>query len=162
MVRFRVRAGRPLAGSLKYSQVDMGFSFEAADLPELAERLSGGGRTSVVIDSLQLEVGVDSGELLYVWGYCPGGAWAPLSLRPAPSTEGKIFVEADPSLEEAISVSISRSAVWDYGFDRESGWVCVFRSMSATEDLIEVAEGVLIGLIGEDINSVWLHPEFNS
>jgi hypothetical protein len=139
----------------------MGFSFEVATLSDLADRLAGEGRTSLAIDSLQLEAGVGTGELLYAWGYCPTSAWTPLSLKPSPSKKGKVFVEVDPPLEEAISVSISRSVVWSYGFDRESGWVCIFLSLSPLESLIEIAEGVLIGLIGENINSVWLRPDFN-
>jgi hypothetical protein len=158
-VKFHIRPGLPLEGSLRYSKSDRDFSFEVASLPDLAGRSGEEGRASLVVDSLQLEIGVGTGELLFAWGYFPMESWKKMVLNPSPSIKGRVIAEVDPPLEESISVSVSDST-WNAAFDQASGWICVSRSLSQRENLVEIAEGVHLGLIGESLNSIWLHPIF--
>jgi hypothetical protein len=158
-VKFHPRPGIPLKGFLRYSRSDRGFSFEVASLSELAERSGGEGRASLVVDSLQLEVGIGTEEILFAWGYFPMESWQKMVLNPPRSTRGRVTAEVNPPLEEAVSVSVSRSN-WNAAFDQASGWIRVFHSPTQREDLFEIAEGVHLGLIGESLNSIWLHPIF--
>lgn len=157
--RFVVRPGTPLAGSLAYSASDMSFSFRPESGPDLALRAGDGGLTSLVADSLQLEVAVATGEVLYAWGYLPLSSWQQVSLEFPGASSGVVMVELEePPLEEAISVSIART-IWTANFDETSGFVRLVRADSTgAEDLVEVADGVWLALDGDRLNSIWLKP----
>ncbi|MEU5821085.1 hypothetical protein [Streptomyces sp. NPDC047803] len=158
--KFIVEAADPLAGTLRYSEADRGFSFQPRSLDDLARLEGGGGRTSLVADTLQLEVAVDSGRALYVWGYLPKESWQREELKLPTSVGGAVAVELDdPPLEEHISVSIARSD-WDVLFDETSGLVRVVRDRRVPEELVEIADGVHLGLNGTEFISFWLAPEF--
>ncbi|MBP2323573.1 hypothetical protein JOF56_003958 [Kibdelosporangium banguiense] len=159
MIKFDVVSGHSLAGVLKYSRSDMGFFFEVSSRSELAARVGDRGRTSLVVDSLQLEVSVETGEVLYVWGYCPETAWSSGSVRPPGSAIGKVVAEVDLPLEEAVSVSISKLP-WSITYDRDSGWFRIFCADSQSEEVIEISPGILLGLSEAELSSIWLRPQF--
>ncbi|MDA3626671.1 hypothetical protein OU415_14590 [Saccharopolyspora sp. WRP15-2] len=118
------------------------------------------GRSSLVADTLQLEVAVDTGRALYAWGYLPSSSWKRAALQLPDSRPGEVIVQLDASpLEDAVSVSIARSK-WDVLFDEQTGLVRVSRDQRSPEELIEIATGVHLGLVGADLNSFWLQPEF--
>jgi hypothetical protein len=158
--RFVARLGIPLAGSLAYSVGDMSFSFRPKNAADLARRVGDEGLTSLVADSIQLEVAVATGEVLYVWGYLPRRSWRQASLQFPGATYGVVRVELeDPPLEEAVSVSIARTE-WAAYFDESSGYVRLIRAdPGRVEILYQVAEGVFLGLSGDLLNSIWLKPQ---
>ncbi|WP_330238536.1 hypothetical protein [Streptomyces sp. NBC_00525] len=158
--KFIVEAASPLAGTLRYSDADRGFSFQPQSFDDLARLEGSEGRTSLVADTLQLEVAVDSGRALYVWGYLPKESWQREELKLPTSAGGAVAVELDdPPLEEHISVSIARSD-WDVLFDESSRLVRVVRDRRVPEKLVEIADGVHLGLNGTEFVSFWLCPEF--
>jgi hypothetical protein len=159
VISFQAASGAPLAGLLRYSRADMGFSFETASLPDLAARVGHQGVSSLVIDTLQLEVGVETGQVLYAWGYCPESSWLPAVLKPPTHSGARIVAIVDPPLEEAVSVSISRSP-WKIQVDRDSEWVLISPSEATAERVVEVADGILLGLAETKLNSIWLRPRF--
>lgn len=159
MISFQSVSGTPLAGVLRYSRTDMGFSFEAASLPDLAMRAGSQGMSSLVIDTLQLEVGVETGQILYAWGYCPESSWLPAVLEPPVYSDARITVKVDPPLEESISVSISRTP-WKIQVDRDSEWVLISPSEATGERVVKIADGILLGLVEAKLNSIWLCPRF--
>ncbi|MFE9882715.1 hypothetical protein [Streptomyces sp. NPDC005784] len=158
--KFTAEAANPLAGTLRYSESDRGFNFQLRNFDELAGLVGERGSTSLVADTLQLEVAVDTGCALYVWGYLPKESWRRADLKLPSSVSGRVTVELDdPPLEEGISVSIARSN-WEVLFDEGSGLVQVVRDRKILEELVEIADGVHLGLSGTRMNSFWLSPEF--
>lgn len=158
--KFSTEAANPLAGTLRYSESDRGFTFQPRSLDDLARLEGGGGRTSLVADTLQLEVAVDSGRALYVWGYLPTESWQRAELKLPISASGSVTVELDdPPLEAGISVAIARSN-WHVLFDESSGLVRVVRDQRIPEKLVEIADDVRLGLNGTELISFWLSPEF--
>lgn len=158
--KFTAEAANPLAGTLRYSESDRGFSFQPRNFGDLVGLAGEGGRTSLVADTLQLEVAVDTGCALYVWGYLPKESWRRADLKLPSSASGRVTVELDePPLEAGISVSIARSN-WEVLFDESSGLVRVVRDRQLPEELVEIADGVYLGLNGTVLNSFWLSPEF--
>ncbi|GAA2788317.1 hypothetical protein [Saccharopolyspora taberi] len=158
--KFLVKPASSLAGTLTYSESDHGFAFRPENVEDLVERVGAEGRTSLVADTLQLEVAVGTGRALYVWGYLPKTSWNPANLKLPESKPAEVIVQIDdPPLEESISVSIAR-VNWDAFFDKRTGLVRVTRNHICSEELVEIAEGVHLGLSGTDLNSFWLKPEF--
>ncbi|MFG2571652.1 hypothetical protein [Streptomyces sp. NPDC048481] len=107
-----------------------------------------------------MEVAVDTGCALYVWGYLPKESWRREELELPVSVSGRVVVELDDSpLEAGISVSIARSD-WKVLFDESSCLVRVVSDRQLPEKLVEIADGVHLGLNGAMLNSFWLSPEF--
>ncbi|MET7713453.1 hypothetical protein [Streptomyces sp. NPDC005407] len=103
---------------------------------------------------------MDTGRTLYVWGYLPRESWRRAELKLPISASGRVTVELeDPPLEADISVSIARSN-WHVLFDESAGLIRVVRDQQIPEQLVEVADGVHLGLSGTVLNSFWLSPEF--
>lgn len=159
MISFQAVSGTPLAGVLRYSRSDMGFSFESASLPDLARRAGSQGMSSLAIDTLQLELGVETGQVLYAWGYCPESSWLPAVLEPPAHSGARIMATVAPPLEESVSVSLSRSP-WKIQVDRDSEWIMISPSLVIEERVVKVADGILLGLAGARLNSIWLCPRF--
>lgn len=151
--------GAPLKGTLSYDQTEHSFRFNP-DPADLGARLQGQGVTSVSIGTLQLEVDVESGQVLYAWGLHPNNIWRSDSIG-APSAEaGKITIHPEEDFEEGISIRLSRVGEWETLHDQQSGWLRVSPGMDDDEFQVEVADGVVIGGVGDNINSVWLQPAF--
>lgn len=157
---FRSEAANPLAGTLRYSESDRGFAFHLRNSDDLTGLVGDRGSTSLVADTLQLEVAVDTGCALYVWGYLPKESWRRAELKLPNSVSGRVTVELDdPPLEAGISVSIAPSN-WEVLFDESSCLVRVVQNRQLPEKLVEIADGVHLGLSGTMLNSFWLSPKF--
>ncbi|WP_435582480.1 hypothetical protein [Amycolatopsis thermoflava] len=160
MLKFSVLPAAPLAGLLRYSRSDRAFGFQPRNPDDLAGRTGCGGRTSLVAGTLQLEVAVDTGEALYVWGYLPTESWRRAALSHPDAVGGRVKVELDgPALEAGVSETIAPSD-WEVLFDQDSGLVRVVQNRWSAERVVEIADGVRLGLSGASLNSFWLAPEF--
>ncbi|GAA4206359.1 hypothetical protein GCM10022252_68360 [Streptosporangium oxazolinicum] len=152
--------GAPLAGTLKYLNDEYSFIFEPLHLPELAHR-SSGGVTSVTIDTLQIEVGVESKEALYVWGFHPKNRWINSDLPIPKRTPGAVIFDIKHDLKAGISIPISNAESWRTEYDSSNDWLRVSFGISADEHLIEIADGILLGEESGELTSVWLNPIFD-
>ncbi len=156
-MKFRVQEGIPLKGVLKYVEESYAFEFTADDVTELNTRNGGGRGASLSLNELQLETAVATGEVIYPWGYCPKIGWKSMALAAPISQPARIFVGADEELMAYTGYSVTDSR-WTVGFDESTGWVRIFNSDSDDRDLIGIAVDTVIGLNGDSLSSVWMHP----
>ncbi|WP_411574095.1 hypothetical protein [Streptomyces fradiae] len=160
-LRFRAAPGSALRGSLTYARSEHSFLYEADDPGDLACRAGSSGVTSLVVDTLQLEVGVETGQALYIWGYHPAGQWESTSLSLPEAAPGELLVTADEGLEEAVSVPLP-GGDWRTRFDPDQGIVHVARTSQADDVVrhVRIADGVIVGLAGDSVRDFWLRPVF--
>lgn len=151
--------GPPLVGSLFYIDDEYSFQFNAGSHVDLRDRLGPRGSTSLAIGTLQVEVAVDDGTLLFVWGLHPRAAWRH-EQHPTPHMrDATIRVRKLDELEAGISESIATDGTWTTTFDPDNGWVRIARPGAAEhEDRCRIASDTAIGLAGSEMNSVWLRP----
>ena len=64
-----------LEGQLIYNSEEYSFDFRPRSNQELSNRVGNEGTTSITIDTLQIEVDIESGLALYVFGYYPYKIW---------------------------------------------------------------------------------------
>jgi hypothetical protein len=159
-VSVRIEPGDPLTGHLLYRATEYSFAFTVSDSLEVRQRAGSEGVTSLVADSLQLEVGVETGQLLFAWGYLPEGSWLAAALRQPRLVPGVVKVEDLDELESGVSLSISRGADWVVEFDRSLGWLRVSSSADVREVIVQIADGVAVGVLRGFIVEIWLRPEF--
>lgn len=93
-------------GCLRYVREDYAFNFRM-DVGE-QERFGKGSTTSFVVNTLQLEVAVDSSLCLYVWGYCPMGRWEQSLLSPPIGQTGSLRASHGKPLEHGVAVGLSK------------------------------------------------------
>lgn len=157
---FIAHAGDELEGSLVYVATDYSFRFDPGSPVALAERTGDLGVTSLAVGTLQIEVGVGSHLVLFVWGLHPRTRWAEGHLPDPAFRRGIVEVLYDPGLQRGVTVGLADVGVWSTVYDPRSGWVRVAASDALREDdHVLVSTGVVLGLRGDgDLCSIWLHP----
>lgn len=124
------------------------------------ERYGKEGTTSFAIDTLQLEVSIESLFCLYPSGYCPLGLWERVSLSPPISNQGSLRANYKNILHPAIAVSIEDMIAPTPWFDPSSGWFCMGRLEPPEGTVaVEFATGCLGVVINKKLNSLWIKPE---
>lgn len=151
----------PLEGILRYTESEYSFAFDVASPADLQKRSGSAGVTSLTVGTLQIEVGIEHGSILFVWGLCPRARWKRESIgRPNPIASGA-RVETSEKLQPGVSVEIAAVGSLSTSFDDTSGWVRVAKNQgSASHQEVEVASGVVLGLTNDDLDSLWLQPIF--
>ncbi|WP_448319321.1 hypothetical protein [Streptomyces sp. CO7] len=158
-MRFSVQEGPPLEGVLVYTESEYGFSFSARDGEALGARLGSRGVTSVVIGTLQLEVDIESGEVLFAWGYLPNVRSVVAELRHPRSVAGRVVVSSDEPFEPGISEGVPGDD-WRVTHDPSSGTVAVRLNGASGATFVRIADGTVLGLDAGHLVSVWLTPVF--
>jgi hypothetical protein len=158
---FEVDLGRPaLDGALHYVEDEYSFRFDVRDLQEAEVRAGDKGVTSFCVGTLQVEVGVQTGIALFVWGYHPHQAWEEVRLAAPRSQPGLVRFSEPHVLEPGVGLQVSPVGAWSTSYDRHTGWICVAPELGTTGEELHVlmAEGVVLGLRDGELASVWLRP----
>ncbi|MGW0606262.1 hypothetical protein [Streptomyces sp. NPDC002640] len=158
-MRFSVQEGPPLEGVLVYTESEYGFSFRARDGEALGARLGSQGVTSVVIGTLQLEVDIESGEVLFAWGYLPNVRSVVAETEPPRAVAGRVLVSPEERFDHGISVRVPGDD-WRVTHDPSSGTVAVRLNGDSGATFVRIADGTVLGLDGGHLVSVWLTPLF--
>lgn len=149
--------GSRLRGVLEYIQEDQAFQFSVNDPAELTKRLGQLGTFSLVIGTLQLEVAVETGLLLFAHGYCPQAGWVHKPLgSPKFKKASTVRVSPDQLPVAGTSLELASPESVAIEMDDASGWLRlrIVGGMSGT--LVLIADGIVIDLHGQGIGGVWL------
>ena len=158
------QATAPLDGELLYRQGEYSFDFKVASSALLAERVGSAGNTSLSFTTLQTEVSIERGELLYPWGLFPNTRWQAgrLALPTLQPGRVRVVIEGE-ALQPGVSVSFSDSASWPVVWDQATGWVC-FGNPSSSRDVaaVEYAKNSAVVIAEGQLISIWLRPKMVS
>lgn len=159
-VRFVIDSGQPpLDGLLHYIEDEHSFMFEAASPQDLFDRTGIAGLTSLSIGTLQVEVGVSTGQVLFAWGLHPKSTWRASPVPPPVATPGAVTV-VDAAFVRGVSVQIATVGAWATCFDESTGWIRVAPTEGTSESYSLVATGTVVGVSAGRLDSVWLQPIF--
>jgi hypothetical protein len=160
-MEFEVDLGRqPLDGTLHYVEAEYSFRFDVAEPQERLDRAGNAGITSLSVGTLQVEVGVETGIALYVWGLHPSGRWQEDQFG-APHPQPGIARVSDPQgLRRGVSIEIAPVGSWSTFCDPGTGWVWVTADAGNRENEIQVliADGTALGFRDGRLSSIWLRP----
>ncbi|MFB8201239.1 hypothetical protein [Kitasatospora purpeofusca] len=157
---FSVSPGTALEGKLNYLTSEHSFLYDVTNRADLAERVGSNGVSSLVVETLQLEIGIASGEALFVWGYYPMASWVPAELDLPKFSAGRVLVDSDGQLEEGVSISLS-DATWQTRYDSTTGWINVRAEEDSGAHFTQIADGVVLGINDSRMISIWLKPKFS-
>lgn len=151
----------PLEGLLRYVESEHSFTFDVASPAELQERTGVRGVTSLSVGTLQIEVGIETGAVLFAWGLHPRTAWHARGGRPPSPTMTGARVETLEPLQRGVTLELAGVGEWATMFDEETGWVLVTkRPDSVSEHELLVATGVALGISNGKLDAIWLRPIF--
>lgn len=150
-----------IEGRLLYRIDEHSFDFEVNDQSK-AMLIQQGNRstTSILIGSLQLEVSVETGMLLYGWGYFPRYTWKTYHLpKRNPRIHGIRIMYPDP-LQPGMSVPLVEVNQWPTFHDPKTGLVCVGSIDNHPDDqYIEFARNIMVNINRGELQAIWLLPE---
>jgi hypothetical protein len=160
MVRFVKCDGSMLDGALVYRAYEYSFDFKVKSESELALRAGSKGTTSLVVGTLQIEVGIETGAALFVWGlHSHSTQWRQVHLPRVSSQKGCVKVLFDEEPVIGVSQSLAEVGEWQTTYDEGTGWVCVSANEhDVAESYVEFADNTIAGLADEKLVSVWLRP----
>jgi len=161
-VKVDTALGRPpLEGILSYLEAEHSFVFDVASSRDLEERSGFSGFTSLSVGTLQIEIGVESGVALFVWGLHPRAAWRSRSVgQPCPTMACVRFEMSEP-MRRGVSIRLAEVGEWETAFDEATGWLCIAKNPDAgTRQELLIASGVALGVTDGSLDSIWLHPVF--
>jgi hypothetical protein len=159
IVRFEALASpSPVRGQLRYVTGDHAFNFWM-DPDEQGARRGNRGTTSFVINTLQLEVAIDTSLCLYAWGYCPVQSWKASSLSSPVPSRGSLRAYPAKPLVPGVSVGLESTTSTDAWFDPASGWFCMGDKDGASHwQAVEFATSC-VGVVADGrLSSLWLRP----
>lgn len=153
--------GSALDGVLHYIEAEYSFRFDAESPQDLFERVGDDGVTSLLIGTLQIEVAVESGAALFVWGLHPHLDWHPRSIGTPVAQIASLRLSDLSVLQRGVSIRIARVGEWTTFYDEVTGWIQVSSDAVADADADErfmIATGTVLGLRAGGLHSIWLHP----
>lgn len=160
-MRFEVTERESLPGSVIYRCDEDSFEFDEASPDLLMQRAGDAGVTSLIVEYLRIDVAVEGGVGLFVWGYHPRSIWTTGVAAPARLRPGSVSAAADGVFTPGVSERLVEAGEWNTVFDSQSGWVRVTADLNSQDDqIVEIADQTGLGLIGDQLNSIWLRPTF--
>lgn len=158
-MKFSIQDGSPLEGVLAYDESEYGFSFSAQSGESLSERLGSEGVASVLIGTLQLEVDIESREVLFAWGYFPNVRGGVAELSVPRFIPGRVFISPDHPFEPGVSFEVPGER-WRVSYEPSSGWVAIRLNDATDAKFVQIASGTVLGIENGDLVSVWINPVF--
>lgn len=142
------RACPPLTGKLLYRLRDHALDFEALSPKHAASCVGPSGQTSVAVGTVQLEVSVDSGRVLYPWGYLPRESLRVSKLQRLNGEAGCLFVGNGARLISGITDVVADSLTVSMLRDGSGTLLQITVLPGPTDTVIEFAQGCTVGLQG--------------
>jgi hypothetical protein len=153
-----------LKGKHVYRREDYAFDFLPASIEQLRCGIGDLGTASLTIHELQIEMDVETGRLVYVWGYCPWFSWIETDMPlDGPVVDGAVFaLEHELDRGEARSIPPTQREQWRIMHNPSSGWVIAIAASTedtGTDILVRITEGCILGLRGTDLTMLWIHAQ---
>ena len=164
-MRFEALADVPLlSGDLVYQRKDHSFDFYAHNPDELLNRTGQLKAFSLGVSySLQINVGVETNNLLFVWGYHPMVTAISKALEPPISKPGLVHVQLDGlDAEYGLGYVVSEEVRhWQTWFDASNSWVCLGDLLpTPNADRVEFASDTIAVIQAGNLRAIWLRPKF--
>lgn len=155
-----VSTEKPLSGKLVYRSSEYSLDFVEYSNEDASERAGKKGRASLAIGTLQIEVGVETGELLYPWGLFPLMHCKTKVMPMKSICSGEVFVDRDRlGLTSGVAIEIPGTELWEVFEDIVSGWICIGDSDVGGEiNLVQFASGVVMSFRGKFFVALWVRP----
>jgi hypothetical protein len=150
---------KAIEGDLFYVQDELSIDFRPDPDFNFTPVVGSRGNTSLLLDTLQIEVSAEYRTALFVWGYWPNINWTDGKVDPHIAEEGTLIFDDFLDLEIGISQELSLDN-WITQYDKTTGWIRVSEKKPINEDLVRIATNTLLGISEGVLSSIMLKPDF--
>ena len=160
-ITLNIEPGDALGGSLYYVGSEYSFRFDVGSPVDIEDRATNASVSSLLIGTLQINVAIETGILLYVWGYHPNLQWQTETLENPKYESGIVRLDHPETLRKGVSLGIAKVGDWTTISDPDSGWIRVASSERLDERQVLIASDVVLGISDSELCSVWLRPVYD-
>ncbi|MDF7675787.1 hypothetical protein PT286_03440 [Neisseriaceae bacterium ESL0693] len=151
----------PLNGDLVYYQTEYSFDFINCDKNQIEILKGNADCISLCIGTLQFEMSIDTGKILYPWGYYPLETALIKTLSVPTSFYGELSVIIkNDTFVSGVSIDIPNSERWQLYRDADSGWIFIgdiyIQDFSYS---VEFAQNVIASLVDDRLVGFWMKPQ---
>lgn len=140
--------GLPMEGTLWYVKDDYSFAFCPTDTSYWKSNDTP-STSFLLLKTLQIEVIIDGGRMLFAWGYSPMQSWLNGNVEVPNYVPGWVIVHSQEPLLSGVGIGYGETEEWETVYDSNSGWVQVRRkneTAGTPDQQIEIANGIVIAL----------------
>lgn len=160
-----LKGADPLHGKIFYREDEYAIDFVCSSSEQLNLKAGTQGCISLLAHSLQLETSVETGALLYPWGFFPLVNVVDGSVEPPKAICGEVRVEfSGVQLVQGVSYEIPGTRDWTVISDSGSGWVYIGPEsfVSDNQVFVEFASGSIVGIVGMGVSCLFIRLELTS
>jgi hypothetical protein len=152
--------GSSIPGRLIYNSSEYSIDFVDFCGEAVALRAGGQGCCSITVGTLQIEVGVETGRLLYPWGLCPLIGLEKKHIKMKRVEHAGVYVDSgEHELVAGVAIEIPGSVFWRMFKDVATGWICIGNcEMEERVRLVQFSINAMISLRDEVAIAVWIRP----
>lgn len=152
---------KSLCGRMVYRESEYSIDFIDYSREEVALRGGSQGFCSLTVGTLQIEVGVETGRLLYPWGLCPLVNCESIHMSMKSIGCGGLYVDTKSlGMISGVAVEVPGSSLWRMFKDIATEWICIGDyDMGEKVRLVQFSKSAMISLRDETAIAVWLRPE---
>lgn len=162
---FYLKGTGPLHGKIFYREDEYAIDFVCSSSEQLNLKAGTQGCISLLAHSLQLETSVETGALLYPWGFFPLVNVVDGSVEPPKAICGEVRVEfSGVQLVRGVSHEIPGTRDWTVIRDSGSGWVYIGPEIFVSDNqvFVEFASGSIIGIFEMGVSCLFIRLELTS
>lgn len=138
-----------LCGSLIYRESEYSLDFICASTEKLKKKSGSQGCMSLTVGTVQIEVGVETGSLLYPWGLLSLVSCERKKIELPSFKEGTINIHLEQGkLISGVSFDIPGSNAWETILDSDGEWIYIGDAKADFKRIsfVEFAAGTVVGI----------------
>jgi hypothetical protein len=152
-----------LQGNLIYRTTEYSIDFVDYSPEKLAISVGNYGCFSLSINTLQLEVSIETKKILYPWGYFPMMKYAMRKINITKLLNGNIYVDMGKTdLSKGTAYEIPKSNLWTTFKDIDNGWIYIGNNKTFNNDskvlYIEFAKNCIMGIKDNSAVALLIKP----
>lgn len=151
----------PLSGRLIYRESECSFDFIDYVPDELFLKNGKEGSFLLCVNELLITTDIETGALLYPWGYFPLIDYEVIDMPVHSIVNGAVYAHSESTIfSEQMVLEVPGSSQWKVFRDMATGWVCVGDCYADDQtSIVQFAQNVMISIRGGVAVALWLKPE---
>ncbi len=156
-MKLEVAPADALKGLPIYVVADHAFNFEAPIDSQALAVVGDAGTTSLVLDTLQVEVSIRTRRCLWLWGYSPRNSWVRGRIPEPTANEGAAEV-VGVQLNRGVAIRVAPDGGVRKVFDQATGWFGAFTGATAGAQAVRISTDTVLLVADAMLTAVLVRP----
>lgn len=152
-----------MRGELIYREAEYSLDFVCSESARAGGIVGDGGCMSLTIETLQIEVAVETGMLLYPWGFLPlrNSSFSPINV-PRFILGGVHVCINETKLIKGVAFEVPGASLWVTVKDPDNGWIYIGPENYTSGNVVYIkfADNSIVGISDGLMYCIFLKPTF--